>query len=74
MPLLDIRTMPKVLDAINAIINNKGIAEVRSECTGIAVIETIRRFRAKEEFNDNLISDTAGEKVRSAGKSRKERG
>ena len=62
MWLLDVREMPEVLDAINAIINNKGNAEVRPERTGVAVIETIRRFRTKEEFKDNSIFDTAGKR------------
>lgn len=29
--MIDIRTMPEVIDAINAVLNNKSIAEIKTE-------------------------------------------
>lgn len=40
--MTDIRNYPKVIDAINAIINSKGLAEVKIEPKGIAVVEQKR--------------------------------
>ena len=40
--MTDIRDYPAVLDAINAIINSKGLAEVKIEPKGLAVVEQKR--------------------------------
>ena len=40
--MTDIRDYPKVIDSINAVINSKGIAEVKIEQSGVVVVEQKR--------------------------------
>ena len=40
--MIDIRDYPEVIDAINAVINSRGLAEVKIEQKGIAVVEQKR--------------------------------
>lgn len=45
MDKIDIRNIPEVVEAINAILNSKGIAEVKKERDGVAVVEIARKLR-----------------------------
>ena len=40
--MTDIRKYPQILDAINAILNAEGIAEVKWEKTGLTVVQIKR--------------------------------
>ena len=40
--MTDIRNYPKILDAINAVLNAEGIAEVKWEKTGLTVVQIKR--------------------------------
>ena len=40
--MTDIRKYPQVLDAINAVLNAEGIAEVKWEKTGLTVVQIKR--------------------------------
>ena len=42
---LDIRDNPELIEIINSIINNHGIAEIKKERDGIAVVEITRKLR-----------------------------
>lgn len=48
--MIDVRTMPEVLDAINAVLNNKGVCEVKSERwksgAKVTVVEQSRTVKA----------------------------
>lgn len=48
--MTDIRDYPKILDAINAIINSKGLAEVKIEPKGITVVEQKRNVIERVEI------------------------
>lgn len=43
--LLDVREMPDVIVTLNAILNNKGIAELKQEKNGITVVEIKRTLK-----------------------------
>ena len=45
MNKIDVRDIPEVIEAINAILNNKGIAEIKKERDGVAVVEITRKLR-----------------------------
>ena len=46
MLLLDVREMPEVVENINAILNNKGIAEIKQEGkNGVVVVEIKRTLK-----------------------------
>lgn len=45
MRLLDVREMPDVIVTLNAILNNKGIAELKQEKNGITVVEIKRTLK-----------------------------
>lgn len=45
MRLLDVRNMPDVVSAINAILNNKGIAEIKQEKASVTVVEIKRTLK-----------------------------
>lgn len=49
---MDIRDNKEAIEAINAIIKNKGIAEVKIEHGGIAVVEITRKLKTpnKKEY------------------------
>lgn len=47
--MIDIRDYPKTIDALNAILNGKNIAEVKSEPKGIAVVEIKRQVKSIEK-------------------------
>ena len=40
--MTDIRKYPQILDAINAVLNAEGIAEVKREKTGLTVVQIKR--------------------------------
>ena len=42
---LDIRDNPEIIEIINSIVNNHGIAEIKKERDGIAVVEINRKLR-----------------------------
>ena len=42
---MDIRDYPEVVEAINAIITNKGTAEIKLEKTKLVVVETARQVK-----------------------------
>lgn len=50
--MVDIKKFPDIIDEANAIINNKGIAEIKIEIRNdkpyVVVVETSRRVRAKK--------------------------
>lgn len=48
--MLDIRNMPGVIDAINAIINNREIAEVKLEPKGVSVVAIHRAVKTIEKI------------------------
>lgn len=43
--MLDVREMPDVVATLNAILNNKGIAEIKQEKDGICVVEIKRTLK-----------------------------
>lgn len=45
IPLLDVKEMPNVVNAVNAILNNKGIAEIKQEKGGVCVVEIKRTVK-----------------------------
>ena len=45
MKNIDIRQMPDVCDKINAVLNNRGIVELKQESTGITVVEIKRTLK-----------------------------
>lgn len=45
MTKLDIRDNPELIEIINTIVNNHGIAEIKKERDGIAVVEITRKLR-----------------------------
>lgn len=47
--MIDIRKYPAAIDALNAILNSKNIAEVKNEPKGIAVIEIRRQVKSIEK-------------------------
>ena len=56
--MIDIRDYPKALDAVNAVLNNHGTAEVKNEIRykdgkiqsdNITVVEISRRLKSSEE-------------------------
>lgn len=51
--MIDIRNYPSVIEAINTIINNKGIVEVKNESrhgdTNLVVVEITRTVKTKRE-------------------------
>ena len=55
--MVDIRNYPKVIDAINAVINSRGLAEVKIEPKGIAVVEQ-KRYVMITEPTTNVRKET----------------
>ena len=47
--MIDIRDYPATMDAINAVINAKNIAEIKREPKGIAVVEIKRQVKSIEK-------------------------
>lgn len=51
--MIDIREMPNIIEAVNAILNNKSIAEIKKEGkNGVVVVEikrTLKTAKPKEE-------------------------
>lgn len=47
--MIDIKNSPQTLEAINAILNAKNIAEVKIEPKGVAVIEIKRQVKSIEK-------------------------
>ena len=48
-PMIDIKDYPETIAAINAILNGKNIAEVKTEPKGIAVVEIKRQVKSIEK-------------------------
>lgn len=46
---IDIRNYPDRIDEINAVLNNKGIAEVKIERSGPVVVEIKRTLKTPKE-------------------------
>jgi transcriptional antiterminator len=51
--LIDIRNNPLILETINAILNNKGIAEIKSEKNGLCVVEIKRTLKTQKNTDGN---------------------
>ena len=49
LKMIDVRDFPATLDAINACLNAKNIAEVKREPKGIAVVEIKRQVKSIEK-------------------------
>ena len=47
--MIDIKNSPQTIEAINAILNAKNIAEVKIEPKGVAVIEIKRQVKSIEK-------------------------
>lgn len=47
--MIDIRTMPSVIDAINSALNNKEIVEIKQESKGITVVQIHRTVKTIEK-------------------------
>ena len=49
--MIDIRDWPEVIDAVNAVLNNKGIAEVKNEKRqgkdNLVVVELTRKLKTR---------------------------
>ena len=45
MTKLDIRDYPELIEIINSIVNNHGIAEIKKERDGIVAVEITRKLR-----------------------------
>lgn len=50
--MINITEYPEIINTINAILNNKGIAEIKQEKAGISVVEIRRTLKTakKDEF------------------------
>lgn len=48
MKLIDIRNHNEALNALNAILNNKGIAEIKQERHGLSVVEIKRTLKTSK--------------------------
>ena len=47
--MIDIKNHPETIEAINAILNAKNIAEIKTEPKGIAVVEIKRQVKSIEK-------------------------
>lgn len=46
---INITDYPEIIETINAILNNKGIAEIKQERRGISVVEIRRTLKTTKE-------------------------
>lgn len=49
---MDVREHSEIISAINAILNNKGIAEVKQEKNGLSVVEIRRTLKTSKPSKD----------------------
>lgn len=50
--MIDLREESEIVDAVNAVLNNGHIVELRPERTGIAVVEINRTLKVKQQYTD----------------------
>ena len=50
--MIDILKHRDAIEAINAIINNKGVAEIKEEKNGLTVVEINRKVKLQKQNND----------------------